>query len=71
MIRDVNGEPKWIDMDFNQSATAVDKIPVSDILLIKQLPVSVQVYWRGTVGPTSGNTGNTYLTYNYTFVRKL
>jgi len=69
-LKDAAGNPRWIDLDFDQSNTNLEKFPVSDVLKIKQLPVSVQVYWRGSVGPARGNVGNTYLTYNYTFLRK-
>jgi type II secretion system protein I len=69
--KDVAGNPLWLDMDFDQNTKVTDTILTTDtVAKIKQLPVSVQVYWRGTVGPKVGNAGNTYLVYNYTFLKK-
>lgn len=57
------------NLDLNKSGVAGDSsnLVVADCSL---LPVSVEVYWRGIVGPTAGNRGNNSLKYRYIFLRK-
>jgi len=58
-----------VSLDLNRSGTAGDATNLT-IATCKILPVSIDVFWRGTVGPSSGGSGNTYLRYRYTFLRK-
>jgi prepilin-type N-terminal cleavage/methylation domain-containing protein len=58
----------FVDLDLNRNGVNTDAGIV--ITNCRILPVSVEVYWRGIVGPSRGNTGNNYLIYRYTFLRK-
>jgi len=58
----------FVDLDLNANNSNIDANLA--ITACKILPVSVEVYWRGIVGPTRGNVGNSYLIYRYTFLRK-
>lgn len=65
-ILDSSGKRIPVDLDLNGNGTTNKNpddvnVPVSKC---KILPVSIEVYWRGTNGP------NTYLIYKYTFLRK-
>jgi prepilin-type N-terminal cleavage/methylation domain-containing protein len=57
-----------VDMDLDRNNSNADgNIPIASCRI---LPVRIEVYWRGIVGPGGGNKGNTYLIYRYTFLRK-
>ena len=58
-----------VGLDLNRSGTAGDASNLT-VAQCKILPVSIDVFWRGIVGPTSGGSGNTYLRYRYVFLRK-
>jgi prepilin-type N-terminal cleavage/methylation domain-containing protein len=61
-VPDKNGKPQPVDFDFNGNGSWSDKILTSDILTLKLLPVSIEVYWKGIAG-------NTSLKYRYIFFK--
>ena len=64
--KDSLGNVVDLDLDRNNSTTDENV----SIAQCKILPVRVEVYWKGVVGPSRGNQGNTYLIYRYTFLRR-
>lgn len=67
------GVKTFVDMDLNGKGGNAESAGAGGTLVlteIKLLPVIIEVIWKGTAGPVSGNKGNTYLQYRYTFFRK-
>jgi type II secretion system protein I len=61
-VQDKDGNIQPLDFDFNGNGASNDQILTSDILTLKLLPVSIEVYWKG-IG------GNTSLKYRYIFFK--
>lgn len=73
----ITGKPLYVDLDMNGKGGNVESAnplapggPTLVLSEVKILPVIIEVIWKGTVGPQSGNKGNTYLNYRYTFFRR-
>jgi type II secretion system protein I len=56
------GKLQPVDFDFDGNGKMTDQILTTDISTLKLLPVSIEVYWKGSVG-------NTSLKYRYIFFK--
>ena len=70
-----SGKATAIDQDFNGNNQMTNEILIADLSTLKLLPVTVEVYWKGSTGIVTGNaktgySGMTTLSYKYTFFKK-
>jgi type II secretion system protein I len=75
IIVDKLGKATPIDQDFNGNNKTDNEILVTDLSELKLLPVSIEVYWKGSTGIVTGSAKTGYagmssLTYRYTFFKK-
>jgi hypothetical protein len=67
--------PTPIDQDLNGNNNPTEDILVSNISTMRLLPVTIEVYWKGSSGQVTGDVktgyaGMCYLSYKYTFFKK-
>jgi len=71
----VNGKPTPLDQDLNGNNQAIDEVLIADLGTLKLLPVTIEIYWKGSGGtvvgdPNQTRSGMAYLSYKYTFFKK-
>jgi len=75
IVVDAAGKGTPIDQDFNGNNKNDEEILLSNLSTLKLLPVTVEVYWKGSTGIVTGNPKTGYagmctLSYKYTFFKK-
>jgi len=75
IVVDGTGKGTPIDQDFDGNNKSTDEILIANLGALKLLPVTIEVYWKGSTGIVTGNSKTGYaglsaLTYKYTFFKK-